>query len=113
MGFVNMVILGIVCALVHEWLRRNGRSQLTRMAVLIVVINVVNVVDIALLGVIEPTVYLWQIASRTLPLSLVLSAFFTWVLWDLREDYRSREDLQLINHRLEEQVKISGEKPRS
>ncbi|MFH5187235.1 sensor histidine kinase [Paenibacillus sp. TAB 01] len=103
-GFWNMVVLGLLGMLLNKWLKNRAYSFKVKVTIVIVAFNIVNVADIGLLGVMPVQMYFTSILPVTLPVSLLLSAFFVFMLRDFQiERYRVIE-IQNANAALQTQT---------
>lgn len=103
-GFLNLTILGIVCAGINIWMRRNDYRFTLKALIAIVIVNVVNTVNIAVFGVLPFKQYMLEIMPYVLPLSFGLSIVFSMILRDFQLDRRKTLDLKYANHVLLEQT---------
>ncbi|MEO3947202.1 ATP-binding protein [Gorillibacterium sp. CAU 1737] len=106
-GLLNMVILGLVAAALHEVLKSRSYSSLQKNLIFLFVINVLNVVVITAFGVIPAWEYLTHIAPLTFPMSILLSLFFSLLVRDFQMDSRRQVNLREANRELAVQYEIS------
>ncbi|NUU76027.1 sensor histidine kinase [Paenibacillus xylanilyticus] len=85
-GLGNMAILGVLCAGLNIWMRRSDYRLVIKVVLVTVIVNVVNSVNIALLGVFPPTYFFAHIMPYTLPLGIVLSLIFAFILRDFQNE---------------------------
>jgi signal transduction histidine kinase/CheY-like chemotaxis protein len=111
-GFANVFILGLVTAALYTRFQHTPMQPLWKIGMYIVTVNIVNVIDIAVLGVIPAVRYLSDIAPATFASSILLSAFFAFILRDFQLDYLYSEKLKSTNIQLEQEIAQSGKKTR-
>ncbi|MEF2966218.1 ATP-binding protein [Paenibacillus sp. M1] len=103
-GFINLSILGVVCACLNIWIRGSNLRLITKGIITIVIVNVLNTVNIAIFGVIPVKQYLLEITPITFPLTLALSCAFALMLWDFQQDRKQTVDLKRVNGLLRKQT---------
>ncbi|MCQ4087378.1 HAMP domain-containing sensor histidine kinase [Saccharibacillus sp. JS10] len=103
-GFINMTILGAVGAALNVWLRRVEWNFYRQALVTLILMNVLNTLDIAVLGVIPMREYLLHMVPYTLPVSILLCAFFAFILRDFQKDQQRIEELNEVNRLLQQQT---------
>ncbi|AZK48813.1 sensor histidine kinase [Paenibacillus lentus] len=104
-GFLNLAILGIVCAGINIWMRRSQYRFVIKGLIAILIVNAVNTINIAVLGVIPFKQYMLEIMPSVLPLSIGLSIVFALILRDFQLDRRRSLELKYANERLRTQTK--------
>ncbi|WP_058300295.1 ATP-binding protein [Gorillibacterium timonense] len=109
-GCMNMVILGLLSAALHEWMKNKPFTFWQKNLCFVLAINGMNVIVIALFGVIPAWEYLSHIAPLTFPMSVLLSAFFSLLLRDFQMEYRRLEHLREANRELAVQYEIAQDK---
>ncbi|WP_427181652.1 sensor histidine kinase [Paenibacillus sp. TC-CSREp1] len=82
----NMAILGVMCAGLNIWMRRSSYRLIVKGILVTVIVNVVNSVNIAFLGVIPPAYFFSHIMPYTLPIGIVLSLIFAFILRDFQNE---------------------------
>ncbi len=103
-GSINIAILAVVSAgLVLLYQRRQNCSYLMKATVSLLTINIVQVTGIALFGALNREVYVKQIMPYTLPLSLLLGAFFLFIIYDFYKEQMLAMELSQKNKILEKQ----------
>jgi signal transduction histidine kinase len=108
-GFVNMVILGVVAALLCHWFHRSWKSFVFKMGISILVIDIINTLNISILGIIPFAIYMKSYVPTTLPISLILSCFFIFILRDFYKELRRTERIKHTNELLRRQKKALQE----
>lgn len=103
-GFINLSILGFVCAVIHYGLGKANWRLRWKIAFIIVAVNLVNVVNIAVFGIIPAGEYFQTIVPSMLPLSLVLSGFFSFMVWDVRLEQERILKIEQFNGQLRQQT---------
>lgn len=103
-GMINFVILGLVSAVMIIWMNKRAYKQSTRGLVTILVLNVVNVLNIAIFGVIPFEEYLVTIMPSTLPITMLLSCMFAFMLLDFYMDRRRTLELLKANEMMTRQT---------
>ncbi|RAW12153.1 sensor histidine kinase [Paenibacillus taichungensis] len=85
-ALINMSILGVVCAGLNIWMRRSDYRLIIKGVIVILIVNVVNSVNIAIVGVIPATYFFSHIMPYTLPLGILLSLVFAFILRDFQNE---------------------------
>lgn len=104
-GFLNLTILGIVCAALNIWMRRSDYRFAIKGLIAILIVNGVNTINIAVFGVIPFKQYMLEIMPLVLPLSVGLSIVFAMILRDFQLDRRRALELKYVNEQLQSQAK--------
>lgn len=118
-GVLNLSILGAVCAVLNIWMRTSTVKLHIKAIVTVLVVNIINTFDIAVLGVVPIRVYLFEIMPFTLPMSIIMSSVFIFILRDFHTErqrmlqlehanellYQQTEELQQTQFVLEERAK--------
>ncbi|WP_110930307.1 ATP-binding protein [Paenibacillus bouchesdurhonensis] len=104
-GFLNLTILGIVCAAINIWMRRSDYRFVIKGLITILIVNAVNTFNIAVFGVIPFKQYMQEIMPVVLPLSVGLSIVFAMILRDFQLDRRRSLELKYANEQLQSQTK--------
>lgn len=103
-GFINLAILGVLCAGLNIWMRRSDYRLAVKGTITILAVNLVNTVNIAIFGVIPAKQYLLEITPITFPLSVALSGAFALMLWDFQMDRKHTIELKYANELLQKQT---------
>lgn len=103
-GFLNLTILGIVCAGINIWMQRSHFRFVIKGAIAILIVNAVNTINIAVFGVIPFRKYMLEIMPVVLPLGIVLSIVFAMMLRDFQLDRRRSIELKHANELLQSQT---------
>lgn len=103
-GFLNLTILGIVCAGINIWMRRSNHRFVIKGLIAILIVNAVNTINIAVFGVIPFKQYMLEIMPFVLPLSIGLSIVFAMILRDFQLDRRRSLELKYANEQLRSQT---------
>ncbi|MGU3471450.1 ATP-binding protein [Paenibacillus sp. D51F] len=111
-GMGNMFILGAAGALLAFFLGRSRWKFFRKAVVVILAINMLNCINISWLGVLPLSVYWSEYAPLTLLLSLLLSAFFVYMIRDFSLDQQRMVDLKNMNLILRRQTKEMREAKR-
>jgi two-component system chemotaxis sensor kinase CheA len=85
-ALINMSILGVVCAGLNIWMRRSDYRLIVKGIIVILIVNVVNSVNIAIVGVIPATYFFSHIMPYTLPVGILLSLIFAFILRDFQNE---------------------------
>lgn len=85
-ALINMSILGVLCAGLNIWMRRSDYRLIVRGIIVILIVNVVNSVNIAIVGVIPATYFFSHIMPYTLPVGILLSLIFAFILRDFQNE---------------------------
>ncbi|WP_315794370.1 ATP-binding protein [Paenibacillus sp. BIC5C1] len=85
-ALINMSILGVVCAGLNIWMRRSDYRLIIKGVIVILIVNVVNSVNIAIVGVIPATYFFSHIMPYTLPVGILLSLVFAFILRDFQNE---------------------------
>ncbi|WP_413374901.1 sensor histidine kinase [Paenibacillus taichungensis] len=85
-ALINMSILGVVCAGLNIWMRRSDYRLIVKGIIVILIVNVVNSLNIAIFGVIPATYFFSHIMPYTLPVGIVLSLIFAFILRDFQNE---------------------------
>ncbi|MGX1831233.1 sensor histidine kinase [Paenibacillus taichungensis] len=85
-ALINMSILGVVCAGLNIWMRRSDYRLIIKGVIVILIVNVVNSVNIAIVGVIPATYFFSHIMPYTLPVGILLSLIFAFILRDFQNE---------------------------
>ncbi|ANS77374.1 histidine kinase [Paenibacillus yonginensis] len=96
-GCTNMIILGVVAALLKLWFIRHRTGYSIQAFVFIVIINVVNQLNIAVLGVIPFNFYMVHIVPGTLLMGTALSTGFVFMFRDSQLERRRNQELKETN----------------
>lgn len=83
---INMSLLGLLCAGLNIWMRRSSYRLIMKGIIVTVIVNVVNSVNIALVGVIPATYFFSHIMPYTLPVGILLSLVFAFILRDFQNE---------------------------
>ncbi|CAI6084002.1 Sensor histidine kinase RcsC [Paenibacillus sp. JJ-100] len=83
---INMSLLGLLCAGLNIWMRRSSYGLIMKGIIVTVIVNVVNSVNIALVGVIPATYFFSHIMPYTLPVGILLSLVFAFILRDFQNE---------------------------
>ncbi|MEC2346578.1 MULTISPECIES: ATP-binding protein [Paenibacillus] len=103
-GFINLTVLGFLCAGLNIWIRRTNYSITFKGIVTILVVNVVNSLNLAIIGVVPRKHYLLDIMPIGLSLSIVLSIGFALILRDFQLGARQNLELKYANELLRKQA---------
>ncbi|OBZ15165.1 ATP-binding protein [Bacillus sp. FJAT-26390] len=104
-GSINIVILGLVASgLVMLYERKQEWSYRKKATISLLTINLMQVIGIASFGALSREVYLKHIMPYTLPLSLLLGAFFLFIIYDFYKEQHRAEELRNKNVILVEQT---------
>ncbi|MBP1157594.1 MULTISPECIES: ATP-binding protein [unclassified Paenibacillus] len=104
-GFYNMILLGVTAAVLKAWFRKTSSSQISQMIAAALIINVQSAIHSLVWGVIPFWTSLTTILPITLPLGLMLSGFFLFILRDFYLELKRTEELENTNALLREQTK--------
>ncbi|MDN8592840.1 sensor histidine kinase [Chryseobacterium mucoviscidosis] len=85
-ALINMSILGVVCAGLNIWMRRSDYRLIVKGVIVTLIVNVVNSVNIAIVGVIPAAYFFSHIMPYTLPLGILLSLIFAFILRDFQNE---------------------------
>ncbi|MCZ1263864.1 sensor histidine kinase [Paenibacillus tundrae] len=85
-ALINMSILGVLCAGLNIWMRRSEYRLIVKGVIVILIVNVVNSVNIAIVGVIPATYFFSHIMPYTLPVGILLSLIFAFILRDFQNE---------------------------
>ncbi|KOY17624.1 sensor histidine kinase [Paenibacillus xylanivorans] len=85
-ALINMSILGVVCAALNIWMRRSDYRLIVKGVIVTVIVNMVNSVNIAIVGVIPATYFFSHIMPYTLPVGILLSLIFAFILRDFQNE---------------------------
>lgn len=85
-ALINMSILGVLCAGLNIWMRRSDYRLIVKGVIVILIVNVVNSVNIAIVGVIPATYFFSHIMPYTLPVGILLSLIFSFILRDFQNE---------------------------
>ncbi|MDN4602696.1 ATP-binding protein [Paenibacillus sp. F6_3S_P_1C] len=85
-ALINMSILGVVCAGLNIWMRRSDYRLIVKGVIVILIVNVVNSVNIAIVGVIPAAYFFSHIMPYTLPVGILLSLIFAFILRDFQNE---------------------------
>ncbi|GGA31802.1 sensor histidine kinase [Paenibacillus physcomitrellae] len=96
-GCTNIIVLGVVAALLKWWFIRHRTGYIVQAAIFIVVINAINQLDVSLLGVIPFNFYIVHIAPGTLLMGVVLSTGFVFMFRDFQLERRRNQELKETN----------------
>ncbi|ALP36325.1 histidine kinase [Paenibacillus sp. IHB B 3084] len=102
-GFLNMSILGMLCAGLNYWMRRSTCRLIIKASVTILAVNIVNTLNIAFLGVIPWRYYVAEVVPLTLPIGIVLSFLFALILRDFQMEQMRNYQIIQANQLLSEQ----------
>lgn len=103
-GFYSMALLGLMAAVLNVWFRKNAGPQIIQMTAAVLIMNVQNATQIAVLGVIPFWTALTTIVPIILPLGVILSSFFLFILRDFYLELKRTEQLECTNALLREQT---------
>jgi len=104
-GSINILMLGIVGALLVALFNRKHWRYRWKAGLAIFIINTVQVSGIALFGAVPTSLYLYEIAPFTYPTSLIVSTFFVFIMRDFYKEQRRGEELRHKNTILKKQAK--------
>ncbi|WP_054025170.1 sensor histidine kinase [Bacillus sp. FJAT-28004] len=105
-GSINIAIMGLVAAgLVILYEQRPLWSYRMKATISLLTINVVQVTGIAIFGALSREFYLKEIMPYTLPLSILLGAFFLFIINDFYKEQLRSDELRNNNLLLMEQTK--------
>ncbi|WP_443147176.1 sensor histidine kinase [Paenibacillus sp. KACC 21273] len=118
-GVLNLSILGAVCAVLNIWMRNSTVKLHIKAIITVLVVNIINTFDIAVLGVVPIRIYVFEIMPFTLPMSILMSGVFVFILRDFHTErqrmlqlehanellYQQTEELQQTQFVLEERAK--------
>ncbi|MEC0127313.1 ATP-binding protein [Paenibacillus pabuli] len=85
-ALINMSILGVVCAGLNIWMRRSDYRLIIKGVLVTVIVNVINSLNIAIFGVIPAAYFFSHIMPYTLPVGIVLSLIFAFILRDFQNE---------------------------
>ncbi|WP_225999892.1 sensor histidine kinase [Paenibacillus sp. BJ-4] len=102
-GFLNMSILGVLCAGLNYWMRRSTWRLIIKASVTILAVNIVNTINIAFLGVIPWRYYVAEVVPLILPIGVVLSFLFALILRDFQMEQLRNSQIKQANHLLSQQ----------
>ncbi|MFE6077554.1 ATP-binding protein [Paenibacillus sp. NPDC057886] len=85
-ALINMSILGVVCAGLNIWMRRSDYRLIVKGVIVTLIVNLVNSLNIAIFGVIPATYFFSHIMPYTLPVGIVLSLIFAFILRDFQNE---------------------------
>ncbi|MDK8193035.1 ATP-binding protein [Paenibacillus sp. UMB7766-LJ446] len=85
-ALINMSILGVVCAGLNIWMRRSDYRLIVKGVIVTLIVNVVNSVNIAIVGVIPAAYFFSHIMPYTLPVGILLSLLFAFILRDFQNE---------------------------
>ncbi|MDF2959351.1 MAG: sensor histidine kinase [Paenibacillus sp.] len=103
-GCWNLMLLGLLCMGLNIWLRRMKWSFWAKMTVIILAVNIVNCINIAIFGTIPRKTYITEFVPVILPVSIVLSAYFVFMLRDFHIERRRVADVQIAHDSLQKQT---------
>lgn len=103
-GFINLSILGLVCAGLNVWMKRSQSRFAVKGIVTILVVNVVFSLNSALFGVFSFHKYMFEIMPIVFPLSVLLSLVFAFILRDFQLEHRQYLELMHANELLMRQT---------
>lgn len=110
-GSINIAIMGLVAAaLVMLYERRKLWSYRKKAAISLLTINITQVCGISIFGALSREFYLKQIMPYTLPLSILIGAFFLFIIHDFYKEQLRSEKLRKNNLLLIKQKKELEEK---
>ncbi|WP_305779909.1 LytS/YhcK type 5TM receptor domain-containing protein, partial [Paenibacillus sp. 598K] len=104
-GSINILMLGIVGALLVALFNRKDWRYRWKAGLAIFIINTVQVTGIALFGAVPTSLYLYEIAPFTYPTSLIVSTFFVFIMRDFYKEQMRGEELRHKNTILKKQAK--------
>lgn len=97
-GSINIAILGLAASgLVILYERKKTWNYRLKATISLLTINIVQVLGIATFGALSRDIYLKQIMPYTLPLSLLLGAFFLFIIYDFYKEQQRAEELRNKN----------------
>ena len=99
-GFVNLTILGLLCAAISAYLPKLRWPTAAKFLAVIVLVNAFNVLNIVIFGVIPADVYLRTIVPYLFPLSVVLSMIFVFLIYVTRKDLYHEREISRTNEKL-------------
>ncbi|MDP4098531.1 ATP-binding protein [Paenibacillus sp. P96] len=102
-GFVNLCILGLLAAVLNDWMRRTDYRLIIKASVSILAINLVNVFNIAIFDVIPFHQYLTDVVPYTLPLGIALSYLVAFILRDFQLEQMRKYQIIQANRKLSKQ----------
>ncbi|NMO98102.1 sensor histidine kinase [Paenibacillus lemnae] len=102
-GFINLTILGILCACLNIWFRKSRKSLFLKGFIVVGSVNLANTLNIALFGVLPADEFLLHVASVTFPLGIVLSAGCALLFYEFYLELRRIGQLRVVNKELSEQ----------
>lgn len=103
-GFVNMAFMGLLCAGLNIWLRNKGFNVTWRGVITILVVNIMYTFIRSFIGLIPFSTYMTTMAPITLPLSVLLSFVFAFILRDFQLERRQTLELKYANDLLRKQA---------
>ncbi|TDF97154.1 sensor histidine kinase [Paenibacillus piri] len=103
-GCWNLVLLGVLCMILNIVLKRVGWRFWEKMTVIIVSVNLMNCLNVAMLGTIPFHLFVTDIAPIILPISIVLSGFFVFMLRDFQIERLRVAELQFAHDSLQKQT---------
>ncbi|CAM4525559.1 two-component system chemotaxis sensor kinase CheA [Paenibacillus endophyticus] len=103
-GSINITILAFVSAgLVRLYRGKQSWSYPKKAAISLFTINIIQVMGIAIFGAVDRQQYLKNIMPYTLPLSILLGAFFIFIIYDFYKEQLLVDELRNKNLILIEQ----------
>lgn len=100
-GSINIAILGLIAAgLIGLYKRKKHWTYELKATISLLAINIAQVSGIALFGALRRDVYLTQIMPYTLPLAVLLGAFFLFIIHDFYKEQLRAEELRDMNRTL-------------
>jgi signal transduction histidine kinase len=103
-GCLNMLLLGLSCMAMNILLNRTSWSYVTKMIIVILAVNVIYCLNIGFFGIIPAWDYFSQTMPKTFPISLLLSFFFAFMLYDFQVERRRVVDVQHAHSALQKQT---------
>ncbi|MCA0757643.1 sensor histidine kinase [Paenibacillus sp. N4] len=100
-GSINIAIMGIIAAgLIALYKRKKLWTYRLKATISLLSVNIVQVTGIALFGALRRDVYLTQIMPYTLPLAVLLGAFFLFIIHDFYKEQLRAQELRDMNRTL-------------
>ncbi|WP_171056538.1 ATP-binding protein [Paenibacillus sinopodophylli] len=100
-GSINITILAAASVgLVLLYKRKQHWSYRLKATISLLTINILQVSGIAIFGAVSRETYLKQIMPYTLPLSIIMGAFFIFIIYDFYKEQLLSEELRFKNSTL-------------
>jgi two-component system chemotaxis sensor kinase CheA len=103
-GCLNMVLLGILCMALNMLIKRTAWNFWTKITIVIFAVNVLNYINVALFGTIQFDYYVNQIVPSIVPVSIILSFFYVFMLSDFHMERRRVAEVQTAHDSLKHQT---------